>query len=382
VSKKIVLKDGTVRYRIVTDAGRDPDTGKRRQLTMTFDRKREADAEEARIKHERSRGTYVAPSKMTVSELLDAHLATATFEKEAATRACYADAFRCARDRLGHRLAQSVTRQDGEDLRDFMLTAGRKRGGTPGTGLGPRSVRLALARLTAAFDQAVEDGRLARNPFRGVRPPRYVKRERDSWSGDEARAFLEVAARDRLAAAWLMAMYGMRREEILGQRWAADVDLAAGTVTVASVRVLVGGQVLVKDAPKSQRSARTLPLPADVAAALTALHARQAAEKLAAGPAWTDSGYVVTDELGEPVHPRWFSEEFGRLVERAGVRRITLHEARHTASSLMEKAGVPDSIRAAWCGHTVAVSRGTYTHALPADLAAARDALAAIYEIG
>jgi integrase len=37
-------------------------------------------------------------------------------------------------------------------------------------------------------------------------------------------------------------------------------------------------------------------------------------------------------------------------VKRTGVRRITLHEARHTAASLMEKAGAPDSIQAAWCG--------------------------------
>lgn len=40
--KRIELKDGTVRYRFVIDIGRDPETGKRRQLTRTFDRKREA----------------------------------------------------------------------------------------------------------------------------------------------------------------------------------------------------------------------------------------------------------------------------------------------------------------------------------------------------
>lgn len=34
--KKVVLADGTVRYRVVFDAGRDPETGKRRQLTRTF----------------------------------------------------------------------------------------------------------------------------------------------------------------------------------------------------------------------------------------------------------------------------------------------------------------------------------------------------------
>ena len=58
----------------------------------------------------------------------------------------------------------------------------------------------------------------------------------------------------------------------------------------------------------------------------------------------------LTNELGLPANPEWLSDEFERLVKRTGVRRITLHEARHTAASLMEKAGAPDSIQAAWCG--------------------------------
>ena len=54
------------------------------------------------------------------------------------------------------------------------------------------------------------------------------------------------------------------------------------------------------------------------------------AERLAAGKAYTNSGYVVVDELGEPVHPEWYSDEFGRLAKRAGVKRIVLHEGRRT----------------------------------------------------
>jgi hypothetical protein len=45
-----------------------------------------------------------------------------------------------------------------EGLRDFMLSAGRKRGDKRGPGLSARSVRLTLGRLSAAFDQAVDDG--------------------------------------------------------------------------------------------------------------------------------------------------------------------------------------------------------------------------------
>jgi len=101
-------------------------------------------------------------------------------------------------------------------------------------------------------------------------------------------------------------------------------------------------------------------------------------ERLAAGEAYSASGYVVCDELGAAVNPEWYSDEFHRVRERAGVRRIRLHDGRHTVNSLMAAAGVPPHIRAAWCGHTEAVNERTYTHARPEDLAVAGAALSRI----
>jgi hypothetical protein len=57
-----------------------------------------------------------------------------------------------------------------------------------------------------------------------------------------------------------------------------------------------------------------------------------------AGPAYEDSGYVVTDELGAPVHPKRFSDDFHRVRETATLPRIRLHDARHTIDSLLADA--------------------------------------------
>lgn len=372
--------DGTMRYWFRVDTGRSAE-GKRTQERKTFARKKEAEAELARIMSERNRGTYVRPSRQTVGELIDEYLKSATFEKEAATARSYSDALRCARDRLGHARAQDVTRRDVEDLRDFMLREGRKVGGKPGTGLGPRSVILALGRLQAAFALAVADGRLARNPVTDVKRPKNASKPRETWSQAEVRAFLAEAARDRLHAAWRLSLYGLRRSEVTALRW-DGYDRRAKTLTVRLARVLVAGEIVEK-APKSASSVRALPLDDDTVAALDELRKRQMAEGIAGAPAYRASGYVVTDELGAPVHPEWFSDEFHRIAKRAGVRRIRLHESRHTALSLMEKAGVKPSIIAAWAGHySAAFTMATYVHANPEDLAAGRDALAAIYRTG
>ncbi len=65
--------------------------------------------------------------------------------------------------------------------------------------------------------------------------------------------------------------------------------------------------------------------------ALTALRKRQLDESTAVGPAYRSSlghldwyqgsEYMVTDEADIPVHPEWYSDEFGRLLKRAGLDR-------------------------------------------------------------
>ena len=68
---KPIEVNGQTRYRFVVDVGRDPTTGKRKQLTRTFNRKKDAQSELARILDETNKGTFVAPSKITLNAYLD-----------------------------------------------------------------------------------------------------------------------------------------------------------------------------------------------------------------------------------------------------------------------------------------------------------------------
>src|SRR5207245_9108468 len=91
--RKITLANGTVRYRLVTDVGRD-ENGKRKQLTRTFDTKRQAREELARVRHESNLGTYVRPSNETLGRYLDDYLKGATRDRRASTKRSYTDALR------------------------------------------------------------------------------------------------------------------------------------------------------------------------------------------------------------------------------------------------------------------------------------------------
>jgi integrase len=372
--------DGTRRYWFRTDVGRGPD-GKRLQERKTFTRKKDAELAMARITTATGAGAYVRPTRETVNETLDLYLEGATRNLRRSTRRNYEDALQPVRERLGGRYTQTVRKADVEGLVTWMLTSGRRRGGKAGSGLSARSAALTLGRLTAALEMAVAEDKLARNPARHVKPPQHTPRKQETWAAAEVHEFLAVADADRLAACWRLSLYGLRRGEVLGLRW-RDIDVKAATITIAQARVLAGYEVRV-ERPKSANGVRTLPLDDALVAALKALKARQAAERLAAGEAYERSGYVAADELGRPVHPEWYTGEFHRVTARAGVRRIRLHESRHTACSLMEKAGVPVSIISAWAGHySGAFTMATYVHASAEDLAAGRDALAAIYRSG
>jgi integrase len=390
--KKIELPNGEVRYTFKVDLGRDPATGKRRQTERRFALHREAQAEFDRIRHQRREGTLVLPSKLDVDGALDVLLPALTVDVEPATAANYRDALRPVRARLGGRRLQDLTERDVDELVEWMLTAGRRRGGKPGTALGVRSVQLTISRLRAVLNEAVRRQLVARNVAAFTRIPRAARKaaaakasERRPWSEAEVKAFLGKIKDERLFVVMLMALMGLRPAEACGLRW-SDVDLDAETLTIANTRTLVDGEVIEKD-PKSAKGKRVLPLPpkcegfAGVAALLRAFKARQAREKLAAGPAYVESGYVLVDELGAPQRTDWLRRRAHELMAAAGVRKVRFYDSRHACLTYLATHGVPITIVAAWAGHADGgpLAQRTYVQPSAEHLREASRALAELF---
>lgn len=370
------------RYRFVVDIGLDPVTGKRRQIKRTFDGKRVAEKELARVLNEVNRGTYAGPTKITVGEYLDEWLRSAVRGKSPNTASAYRHGIAPAKARLGAKPLQKLTTRDVEDLVDWMLTTGRKRGGKPGTPLSPRAVQITLGKLRTALDDAVHRRLVAYNVAGPVKCPPQIKTERDPWSPDEVRTFLASLTGDRLHAPMLLALIGMRPEEVCGLRWAEDVDLETEALRISNVRTLVwtehGGQVVEKG-PKTAAGRRVLPLPAPVTAALRAYKAMQAAERLAAGEGYETSGYVLVDELGRPFKTDQLRRAAYRLMKAAAVRKVRLYDARHACLTYLRMTGVPGPIVSAWAGHAdLSMADRVYVHPSAKDLEQGRDALAVL----
>ncbi|WP_405671485.1 site-specific integrase [Streptomyces canus] len=386
--KRIVLQNGKVRYRMMVDAGRD-ENGKRVQLTITRDTRKEVLAERSRIENERGAGTFIVPNKITLAEWLDQWLDFKLRDVEETTIRTYRLALVHVYDKLGHIRLQELTEDHVRDFVDELVTGGRRMGGTPGTRLAISTVEGILIRLRSALGRAVVRKLVSVNVAAEVRPSlvdkKTDKRERSRpkpWTVAEVQTFIRGIGGDRLYAPLLLSLMGLRPAEVCGQRW-RDLDLQLGTLSIANTRTMIGNVKVLEKDTKTSSGERVLPLPNGPWEALRNFRVQQAREKLAAGEAYTDTGYVVVDELGMPLNTRQLREHAYRTMRRLGLRQVRLYDARHAVLKALALSGVPDVILAAWAGHTnAAFTKRRYVSIEAEDMRGAAEALDVFHGIG
>lgn len=158
------------------------------------------------------------------------------------------------------------------------------------------------------------------------------------WTPEQTGHFLDASHDHELYALFhLIALRGLRRGEACGLRW-SDLDLTRGILTVRWQITQLGWTTDVGK-PKSDAGERHVALDADTTRVLRAHRSRQRHARLAAGPAWTDHGFVFTQADGEPYHPATVTREFERLAWLADLPAIRLHDLRHGAATLILSAG-------------------------------------------
>lgn len=99
---------------------------------------------------------------------------------------------------------------------------------------------------------------------------------------------------------------------------------------------------LETDETKSRAGRRVVGLPDALCHLLREHRAHQAQERLRAGQLWRDGGWLFATEVGEPINPRTDWTERKRLLKRAGIRDGRLHDARHTAATMLLILGVSE----------------------------------------
>jgi site-specific recombinase XerD len=437
---KRTARNGSITYEFRADVGSKPN-GTRDRRRFTYRTLSEARREYRRITSEVATGTYTRKSAVTVAEACDEWLAGRRGIRRVTLQG-YIHDLKPVRRYLGGKRLQQLTKADGDELVEWMLTEGRSspkryRPGSlaarvvelierhpegiaaatiaasfpeddvhtclsgllrasrvtrlrravyalndlsesdvPARGVKPVTVRSTLTTLGMVVQSFVDQGALPRNVIALVeRPADAIMDDTSgaarSWTLAEVERFRDSVRQDRLFACWLLSCYGLRRSEVLGLRWSA---LDGTTLLIRRGRVAVGKES-DEGMPKSRRSRRDLPLPAELSKALNEFKTRQQAEAQALGTRWSDDRLIAVREDGSPIRHGWYSDEFQRLRQCVGLRRIHLKGLRNTSVSLMLAGGIPVHVVAAWHGHDPAVSLSIYSEAQRDDLRAAGTAL-------
>lgn len=77
-------------------------------------------------------------------------------------------------------------------------------------------------------------------------------------------------------------------------------------------------------------------------------------------------GLVFTTPTGNPIHSSNLLPPFRAMLARLGLPKVTVHDLRHSAATMMLTAGVPLPVIAEILGHsTMRVTADLYAHIVP-----------------
>jgi integrase len=370
------------------------DRGKPRRATAYGKTEKEARQRLREMLRRIEDGQTPKDSTISLSQWTERWLVATAASRRATTQATYSSLLRThALPVLGDVRLRDLTPAM---IEDWALELGTRRAAS--------TTRQALTVLAMVLDAAVKHELLRRNVARLVERPRQPRSEARSYSSEEVALVLNAAGADRLATFLTVTAYtGLRKGEVLALRW-EDINLDASTpvlrVTGTLARV---GPTLVRTEPKTESGRRVVPLVGPAADSLREQRRRQVSERLAAGPAWTNSGYVFTTEIGTPIDPRNALRWFYLVRDRIGVERMladsdcpheapsrsklkqcttcgrkpsdyfggSLHTLRHSAASVLLGAGVPMPVVKDILGHSsITITVDMYGHMAPTVVAA------------
>lgn len=223
--------------------------------------------------------------------------------------------------------------------------------------------------MKQALSYAVKKDILLYNVMDKVDAPKKGSHVADYYSPQEVLQLLEAIKDDHIFIVVLLAVYyGLRRSEVLGQRW-RSVDFMEKRVVIEH-KVLeekVDGALVVNgyDVMKTLSSRRSMPLIPRVAEELKREKALQEEHKGLFRNEYSKdrNGYVCVDPLGNILRPRYVSAHFSFLLKKHGLRRIRFHDLRHSCASMLAAAGVPMKQIQLWLGHSnYSTTADIYTH--------------------
>jgi len=260
--------------------------------------------------------------------------------------------------RIGSIKLTKLTAHDLQKLYKDLMENGRidRKSGHGNPGLSSTTVRSLHLMLHSAFERAVKERLILRNPTEDCIAPKVQKIEMQILPPEHIKDYLEAAdRRGLLPMFYLELVTGLRKGEICGLMW-QDFDARNGVLQVR--RTLhnrkLGVDMLGKT--KTRSGERTIVLPRSTAEILRRRKENAITQWIFPDP--------VRPEL--PLSPNCAYTHMKAILHKAGLPDIRFHDLRHTFATHAIASGVDAKTLSGILGHTNAsFTLDTYTHVTP-----------------
>jgi integrase len=283
-----------------------------------------------------------------------------------------------------------------------------------GAGRRPGTAHQVHRTARTAFGEAKRRGIVVRNVVALAKPPRMDEEEVEPFDVKEIQQLLASALTRRNGVRFVVALaLGARQGESLGLKW-SRLDAETKTLQIAKAlqrrtwrhgcgdRHECGmkyhkvkpckadckrhsrrpcpppcasdcvsharwcperhGGGLVEVEVKSRAGRRGLGLPDQLFDLLQTHRKTQDEERERAGTEWRDGDWMFAQPNGRPIDPRVDHAEWKELLEQTGIREARLHDARHTAATVLLLLGVPDRAVMGFMGWSNGAMLTRYQH--------------------
>ena len=232
-------------------------------------------------------------------------------------------------------------------------------------GYSPTYLKTINNQLSAIFNYAVRYYDLKSNPCAKAGSMGKSKAEEmDFWTGEEFRKFIDSVMNKRLSYMAFMTLYwtGMRLGELLALN-PKDVDLEKRTISITKSYQRLGKKDVITP-PKTPKSKRVITIPEFLAADIKD---------------YMDSLYDLqeNDRLF-PITKYYLEHEMQRGIKESGVKRIRVHDLRHSHILHLIDLGFSAVAIADRVGHESIDITYRYSHLFPSKQVAMADRLDAV----
>lgn len=257
--------------------------------------------------------------------------------------------------RIGEIKLNKLTARDLQRLYKNLQENGRTHTNRNGDkGLSSTTVRSLHTMLHSAFERAVKERLIVRNPTDDCIAPKVRKIEMQILEPQQIAAYLKAAEeREMLPMFYLELVSGLRKGELVALRW-DDLDDANRTISVSRQYVRTPNGKLELTRPKTENSVRLVSIPQSAVELLLLEHQKH-----------PGSPYLFPSPLtGEMYHPDSVVNIHKKILKVAGLQHIRFHDLRHTFATTALQNGIDVKTVSSMLGHYDAgFTLRTYTHA-------------------